>query len=164
MKLSDKECIKNILCDWRFLLLIWVIIAVVGILKGSAITNNYLIFKGCFRHLVDQVNLFDFYPDEYYDLNHYGPIFGLIISPFAALPDKLGAMLWSILMNLTLFVAIYHLPVPWKAKVLIYYIPLHELYICAANCQTNTMISAILLGSLICIRKEKDFWAACSLH
>lgn len=152
---------KPIFSDKRFLLFIWIGLAVLSALKTSSIDNNYLIYKGVFRHLIEQVNLYLEYPEQYYDSNHYGPIFGLLIAPFTYLKEPFGPIMWGIVMNLSLFIAIYYLPIPWKLKVLIYYIPLHELFICVANSQINTLITAFIIGSFIFIRKEKDFWAAC---
>src|SRR5689334_10889855 len=56
--------------------------------------NNYLIYRSVFYHLLHQVNLYLEYPAEYNDVNLYGPIFGLLIAPFALLPDKIGVVLW----------------------------------------------------------------------
>lgn len=152
---------KPIFSDKRFILCIWIILAIIAGLKGSYIQNNYLIFKGVFYHTLEQINLYAEYPDEYRDMNHYGPIFSLIIAPFTLLPEPWGNTLWGVMLNLCLFAAIYYFPIPWRTKVFLFYIPLQQLYVCIANCQTNGLIAALIIGSLACIRKEKDFWAAC---
>lgn len=152
---------KPIFTDKRFLIFIWILLPLIGGLKATRIHNNYRIFKGVFYHTLEQVNLYAPYPAEYHDVNHYGPLFGMLIAPFALLPDKLGLILWCIAMGMCLFVAIYHLPITWKQKCIFYYVLLIELYTCVMNCQTNALIASLLIGSLLCLRKEKDVWAAC---
>jgi len=70
--------------------LLWLLIAVLVELHRGSI-NNYLIFlKMYFGIRYTRKNLYDFYPNEYADLNHYGPLFSLMICPFAILPDWMG--------------------------------------------------------------------------
>lgn len=82
--------------------------------------NNYKIFKYVFPHAVDGVTLYGEYP-EYYDSNHYGIIFSLIIAPFSILPDWLGMILWITANTLFLFYAIKQLPLTDKQKIFIYW-------------------------------------------
>lgn len=152
---------KPIFSDKRFLLFIWIILGVIGSLKGSKIHNNYLIFKGVFNHTIQQINLYTAYPSEYHDSNHYGPFFSLIIAPFTFLPDQIGVLLWNVSMGLCLFIAFYCLPIQWRKMYLFFYIVLIQLYTCIMNSQTNGLIAALIIGSFLFIRKEKDFWAAC---
>ena len=72
--------------------LLWFLLpAVAGLLKWKQNSiNNYYIFKGVFHHTINQTNLYSLYPAEYFDSNHYGPLFSLIIGPFALLPDYIG--------------------------------------------------------------------------
>jgi hypothetical protein len=154
---------KPIFRDRRLIIAIWFILPLIAGLKHifGGINNNYLIFKYSFYHLADQVNLYKEYPSEYFDTNHYGPLFSLVIAPFALLPDAVGSLLWEVFIAATLFIAIYKLPVNRIAKVIIYWITFNALFVNAANSQTNTMIAALIIGAFVCIRSEKDFWAAC---
>ena len=69
-----------------------VIFAIVKLLIGKY--NNYKIFEGVYWHAIEGLTLYgDHYP-EYYDSNHYGVLFSLIIAPFALLPEWLGMILW----------------------------------------------------------------------
>lgn len=72
--------------------------------------NNFLIFKYDFWHAWNQTSLYAQYPLEFFDSNHYGPFFSIIIAPFAVLPHPLGLFFWQVLMALALFVAIRKLP------------------------------------------------------
>jgi len=65
--------------------------------------NNFKIFRNVFWHTIGELPLYVKYTAEYYDINHYGVFFSLLIAPFAALPQWLGLLLW--LMALSAFVA-----------------------------------------------------------
>jgi hypothetical protein len=149
--------------DRRTIAVCWLLVALAAPLKdilAGAIDNNYLIFKYVFLHAIEQTNLYVASP-HYYDTNHYGPLFSLIIAPFALLPDRLGYVLWSVGIAATLFVAIYRLPIDWRHKVICFYVLLNELFTSLASMQTNPMIAALIIGSFIAIRKERDGLAAC---
>ena len=60
------------------------IYAIVKLLIGKY--NNYKIFENVFPHVINGLPLYVEYPTEYYDVNHYGPIFALVIAPFSILP------------------------------------------------------------------------------
>lgn len=151
---------KPIFYDKRLIFSLWIGAALFAGISHISKDNNYQIFKYVFHHTLEQVNLYSEYP-EYGDTNHYGPLFSIIIAPFALLPDFLGIPLWEMFIAATLLLAIYKLPMQWKGKVIIYWIVMHELYVNATNSQTNTLIAALIIGTFICIRSEKDFWAAC---
>ena len=59
--------------------------------------NNYLIFKYVFWHTIQGKSLYALSPAEFEDCNHYGPVFSLIIAPFAVLPDFIGMLLWLLI-------------------------------------------------------------------
>ncbi|MBB4035937.1 hypothetical protein GGR21_001832 [Dysgonomonas hofstadii] len=154
---------KPIFRDKRFIMSIWFLIPLLAGIKHitRGIGNNYYIFKYSYYHLIEQVNLYAQYPGQHNDSNHYGPIFSLVIAPFALLPDNIGSLLWELAIATTLFIAIYKLPIQWMAKVIIFWICMEPLYTNALNSQTNTMIAAFVIGAFIFIRKENDFWATC---
>jgi len=154
---------KSIFRDKRFVTIIWFIIPLIAGIKHATrgVFNDYLIFKSVYYHTIEQVNLFLKYPELNGDSNHYGPLFSLLFAPFALLPDSIGTILWELAMGGVLFWAIYKLPVNWNSKVIIYYLSLICLYANAVNSETNTLIAALIIGSFICIRSGKDFWAAC---
>jgi len=144
--------------DYRTLLVLWIGISIIGSLHPEY--NNFLIYRGVFKHLIDSTSLFVPYPDEYFDVNHYGPLFGVIIAPFALLPVFIGKMLWSISMTVMLFLAIRNLPLEHKKQIFIYWFCAHELLTALYMNQFNVVITAIILFSFLFIEKEKDIWAA----
>ena len=156
-----KEKLKRILTDPRTLFWVWMIIAVTGMTRyGHGRENNYLIFKQVFWHVIHQLPLFVHYPAEYFDLNHYGPVFSLIIAPFAVLPTWTGMLLWLVALTLLLFFAVRRNVFTEYQQIFIYWFCAHELLNGVQMQQFNIAIAAIILISYCCIEKEKDFWAA----
>ena len=156
-----KEKLKRILTDPRTLFWVWMIIAVTGMTRyGHGRENNYLIFKQVFWHVIHQLPLFVHYPAEYFDLNHYGPVFSLVIAPFAVLPTWTGMLLWLIALTLLLFFAVRRNMFTEYQQIFIYWFCAHELLNGVQMQQFNIAIAAIILISYCCIEKEKDFWAA----
>ena len=156
-----KEKLNRILTDPRTLFWVWMIIAVTGMTRyGHGRENNYLIFKQVFWHVIHQLPLFVHYPAEYFDLNHYGPVFSLVIAPFAVLPTWTGMLLWLVALTLLLFFAVRRNVFTEYQQIFIYWFCAHELLNGVQMQQFNIAIAAIILISYCCIEKEKDFWAA----
>jgi hypothetical protein len=99
-------------------------------------------------------------PELYGDVNHYGPIFGLLIAPFALLPDVFGATLWLSLLGLLLYYSIQELLLENWQKMAIYWISSNLLISGYVNVQFNIATVALIIFSYTSIRKEKDIWAA----
>jgi len=81
---------KPFWCDYRTLSGIWILLAIIAAAMKMHSHNNFLIFRGVFFHAWEQISLYAEYPGEYRDTNHYGPLFSLIIAPFAVVPEWLG--------------------------------------------------------------------------
>ena len=146
-----------------FATILWFVLAVVAagiqIKKGIGGINNYLIFKGVFCHTLAQKNLYLYYPTEYFDVNHYGPFFSIIIAPFAALPNVIGCFLWCILNALFLFYAVKKLPVSANNQNIILLIAAMEMMTSMHNVQFNPMLTSWIIFSYILVHLKKDFWA-----
>lgn len=142
---------------------LWFLLAMVAaaaeISRGHAAINNYDIFAGVFEHTVQQKNLYIPYPGEYADTNHYGPLFSILIAPFALLPDYLGCFLWCVLNAWVLFYAIRQLQLTEKQQNIILLIGLVEMMTAIHNVQFNPMLTGWMLLSYVLIEKEKDGWA-----
>lgn len=156
-----KEKVKLFLTDRRTLMWIWVIIAITGMTRfGHGRENNFLIYKQVFWHVVDQLPLFASYPSEYFDVNHYGPVFSLVIAPFAVMPTWMGMLFWLVILTLCLYLSVrYNLFTSFQ-QLFIYWFCIHELLNGVQMQQFNIAITAIILSSYYLISKEKDFWAA----
>lgn len=123
--------------------------------------NNYLIFKYTFFNLVHQHNLYLPQPNHFFDVNHYGPVFGLFIAPFIWLPDPIAVVLWVMFNAFVLYHAIIRLPLNHNQKIIILLLCAHELMTASYNTQFNPCMTAIILLSFIFIKQKNDFWAAC---
>lgn len=135
-----------------------VIFAIVKLLIGKY--NNYKIFEGVYWHAIEGLTLYgDHYP-EYYDSNHYGVLFSLIIAPFALLPEWLGMILWIAGNTALLFYAISRLPLSSTQKIIIYWYSYCELMTAQGVQQFNISVAAFILLSFVLILEKKDFWAA----
>ena len=160
-----KERIKQFLTlpflsDRRVLLGIWTLLSLVGMLKLHRSHNNFLIFKGVYWHTVNGTSLYAAYPSEYSDVNHYGPLFSLIIAPFALLPEWAGMLLWLLFLSGWLFAAIYWSGLRKSQQVYIYWFCGFTLLTALFMQQFNIAIAAIILSSFFLIDKEHEGWAA----
>ena len=107
----------DFLYNSRLAILLWFGLPIFSIIRTLIVDNrinNFLIFRGVFYHAVSNLNLYNAYPQEYGDVNLYGPIFSVVIAPFALLPVKLGFILWSLFNAWILYFAIRKLPIQKK--------------------------------------------------
>ncbi len=141
---------------------IWMIVTLISVVKQLKIGNynNYKIFKNVFFHTIEKLPLYKEYPLEYFDHNHYGPVFSLVIAPFAVLPDYLGLPLWGLFNAGFLAWAITQLPLKSTQINAILWICLHELLTTLLGLQFNPIMTAIIVLSFVYIEKAKDFWSA----
>ena len=146
--------------DRRVLLGIWIILSLAGMLKFHRSYNNFLIFRGVYWHTVNGTSLYAAYPTEYGDVNHYGPLFSLIIAPFAILPEWIGMLLWLLFLSGWLFAAIYWSGLRKSQQVYIYWFCGFTLLTALFMQQFNIAIAAIILSSFFLIEKEHEGWAA----
>ena len=146
--------------DYRSLFGLWLLLPVIATLLKLSKHNNFLIFRYVYWHTIEQLPLYVAY-DEYWDTNHYGPFFSLVIAPFAMLPVRWGLFFWLIVLSLSLYYAIRKLPFPDRKRIFLYWFCAHELLTALFMSQFNIAIAAIIVATFYCIEKEKDIWAAC---
>ena len=140
--------------------ILWIIATILAVIpKYFGNHNNYKIYKYVYYHVINQTALYTEYPNEFFDKNHYGPIFSLIIAPFAVLPDFIGLILWSIFLVFLVVYAINQLPITEIQKVIIFWICLNEYLISAQSFQVNAIIVFVIVMSYVFINKKMDFWA-----
>ena len=147
--------------DPRTLLGLWLLLGLISSLMKFHKCNNFLIFKYVFWHAWQQTSLYAPYPAEYWDTNHYGPFFSLVIAPFAVIPHPLGLIFWHVLMALALYCTIRKLPMRQGKQIFIYWFCAHELLTALFMSQFNIIVAAIIVASFYCVEKEKDILAAC---
>ena len=153
-----------LLTNERFILWLWVALATFAAVKkfvpGPSHHNNFLIYEGVFRHLMDGTSLYAEEPGRYFDRNHYGPVFGLLFAPFALLPRLAGMVAWVVANALALFFAIRALPLAQEKKVVVWYLVTNELFTSMVHTQVNPAIAASLVLAWCLIRREREGWAA----
>ena len=149
---------KPFFSDYRTLFGLWLLLPVIATLLKLSKHNNFLIFRYVYWHTIEQLPLYVAY-DEYWDTNHYGPFFSLVIAPFAMLPVRWGLFFWLIVLSLSLYYAIRKLPFPDRKRIFLYWFCAHELLTALFMSQFNIAIAAIIVATFYW--KEKDIWAAC---
>ena len=154
---------KPIFSDYRFILAVWSVLSV-GVIVihqfASGVHGNYKIYKYVFWNVIERYPLYQPRPEAFGDLNHYGPVFSLIIAPFAVLPDIIGSTLWLLCLCILLFVSLKELPLKKWQIVTICWLITNSLVIAQTNVQFNTATAALIVLSYTMIKKEKDGWAA----
>ena len=146
--------------DYRTLFGLWMLLSVVAAIMKMHSHNNFLIFRGVFWHTWQQTSLFEAYPAEYFDVNHYGPLFSLIIAPFAVVPEWLGLILWCLVLSLFLYLAIRRSLLTNRQQLFVLWFCAHELLTALYMQQFNIAIAAIILLAFFLIEQERDTSAA----
>ena len=148
--------------DRRTILWLWIALSVIAaLLKYNRTDNNYRIFRGVFWHTLQGTSLYTEYPLEYYDVNHYGPFFSLVVAPFALMPIPLGLVFWCIALSLTLYFAITRSTFSSWQQMFVLWFCSETLLTSLFMQQFNIAIAAIIIASYALIEKEREFWAAC---
>ena len=155
-----KEKLKLILTDRRTLMWLWLLLAVIGAITKLHRCNNFLVFRGVFWHTWNRTSLYAPYPEEYFDTNYYGPLFSLVIAPFAVTPLFIGLLMWLVFLTLGLYLAVRHSQFTQRQQLFIYWFCAHELLTAIFMQQFNIAIATIILLSYYLIERERDFWAA----
>lgn len=164
---------KQILTNRRVLAGLWLIVGLASALAKLRIDrhNNFDIFRYVFYHTWQETSLYAEATDGgYWDINHYGPFFSLIIAPFAVIPVQLGLIIWCTSLAVFLFWAVSRfcsaggsnpLSTARQSKTLpfIIWFCAHELLTALFMQQFNVAIAGIILLSYYFMEKERDEYA-----
>lgn len=157
-----KELLSNPwLQDRRVLFGLWMILGIVSALAKLKHHNNYDIFRYVFYNTWNGQGLYLPSTDGgFWDLNHYGPFFSVIIAPFAVCPTWLGLLLWDMCLAAFLYWAVSLLcrSLP-RLQVFIVWFCAHELLTALFMQQFNIAIAAIIILSYYFVEKERDEYA-----
>ena len=122
--------------------------------------NNYLIYKYTFWHALEGKSLFESHGDHY-DVNHYGPIYSLIMAPFAVIPSIwVGVALWHLTLALFLWWTIRKSTLTVEQQVVVIWLTAHEMLNALGMSQFNVATAAMILLTYTAIRRGQDMWAA----
>ena len=162
IKLRLSEILK-----WQFwrnkwtLFSLWMLMVVISVALHMHNFNNFLIYKFTFWHAIEQKSLYAAYPQDHFDVNHYGPIFSLIMAPFAIVPSLwVGVFLWHLALGLFLWWAIRQGTLTTEQKVVVIWLTAHEMLNALGMSQFNVATAAMILLSYSTIHRGKDMWAA----
>lgn len=161
--------LKAIFSSKPFILTLWFGLSLFAVTKGvlfaqgTSSYNNYIIYKHNFLNLIHQHSLFGPQPEFYFDLNHYGPVFALVIAPFSWFPDKIGVILWVLFNAWILYKAVMMLPLKQNQSLIILLLCANSMMGSSGNVQVNPFITALIIFSFIFIRNKQDFWAALAI-
>ena len=154
-------CSGQFLYDKKLAIFLWFglsLLAVAHDIFTDPSLNNFRIYRAVFFHSIEQKNLYLPYPQEYSDVNLYGPVFGILIAPFALLPLKVGTILWVMFNTSFLYIAIRKLPIKEQYQNAILVLSSHEMMNAASYLQINPLIAGFIILGFSYINKAKDKW------
>ncbi len=123
--------------------------------------NNYLIFKHSFFNLLAGKDLYQLYPEQFFDYFKYSPTFAILMAPLAILPNIPGYIAWNLLNALALFFAIKAFPLHNnERRTYILWFILLELLTNLQNAQSNGIMAALMIFAFNFFEKRRVFWAA----
>jgi len=149
----------------KYIICLWLILAFATGLKQYLIGsyNNYKIFAFVYHHTVQKLPLYVEYPAQYFDSNHYGPFFSIIIGPFAVLPDGVGIVLWNLFNTTLLIFGVFKLPIKESYKVAIAWIITNEMITALLSVQFNVGLTGLLLLGFGFLEKQKLFYTSLTI-
>jgi hypothetical protein len=159
---------KKLLVSGRFLfsrklaVILWFglsLLAASLIIVYQNTSNNFLIFRHVFYHVLQQKNLYLYYPSEYADVNLYGPLFSILIAPFALLPTVIAGYCWVLFNASVLFFAIRKLPIQKNWQYAIIILSSNEMMNSASWFQVNPLIAACIILGFVYTNNGKEIWA-----
>lgn len=120
---------------------------------------DYSIYYHSFWHAWQQMPLYIVYPE---DGNYflYGPLFAMLMSPFAVIPYQLGRLAWLLLVTFVPYWSIKKSNFSIRQQAFILWFVAAEAAICIIDSESNSLVLACLIFSFYLIDKEKDKWAA----
>ncbi|MDQ6611056.1 MAG: DUF2029 domain-containing protein [Gemmatimonadota bacterium] len=136
---------------------LYIVIAIVISLQhtvGRANTNNFIIFRASFWHLLHGQDLYAWYLAEHWDLFKYSPTTALLLAPFAILPFGISLFCWTVLSALALTLSLLAL-MPGRAGVAALLIVLLEAIGSMQMAQSNTLVAALMILSLVALEHQR---------
>ncbi|RQO31387.1 hypothetical protein DBR32_05330 [Taibaiella sp. KBW10] len=107
--------------------------------------GNHLTFKKSFWDAIHHHDLYRDYSGAFLDSFHYGPLFTILYTPFALLPDLFGMTLWNLANVGILLWGIYKLPIKPTGQSIIVLLCLNELVTAILGFQFNVAITGLIL-------------------
>lgn len=141
---------------------VWLLIAIipwVRVWQKGKQDVIYAIFSHSFWHAWEHKPLYIYYPEDK-EFFLYGPLFSLLMAPFAVLPFQLGRLCWMLLITFIPYWSIRHSFFTLKQQLFILWFVALEAHNCIFYSESNTLVMAGVLFTYFLTEKEKDCWAA----
>lgn len=164
-----KEKFLKFILNPKYIFGVYLIVAAVCSLSkyfnknGQLAYNNYMLFKGVFQNTLAQKNLYLQYPDMYFDSNHYGIFFGVLMTPFAILPDGIGMTLWNVANAGILVFAFSKLPISTAKKSILAWLCLQEFITASVSLQFNVALTGLIILSAVYVYERKETQSAIAI-
>ena len=147
--------------DKRTLFTLWMLMVIISVGLHMHNFNNFLIYKYTFWHALEQRSLYAPAPEDHFDVNLYGPIFSLIMAPFAVIPSLwVGVALWHLALGLFLWWAIKESTLTTEQKVIVIWLTAHEMLNALGMSQFNVATAAMILLTYSSLYKGNNMWTA----
>lgn len=110
--------------------------------------------------MLHHMPLYQLYPDTYFDYFLYHPTFPILFAPLAILPVTLGLFVWLMGSAGLFLYALRQLPVAANKRYIISWLLLLELLNAIQSSQTNPIMAALMLLTVINLDRSKPMLAA----
>jgi len=139
---------------------LWMLMVAISVGLHMHNFNNFLIYKYTFWHAYEGRSIFLNHGDHF-DVNHYGPLFSLIIAPFAVVPSLwVGVALWHLALALLLWWAIRQSTLTAEQQVVVIWLTAHEMLNALGMSQFNVATAAMILLTFTAVSRGRNGWAA----
>ena len=124
-----------------------------GVLR-ERVHNNFAIFKNAFFHLKHHQPLYTPYPNEYFDLFQYHPVFAVLFAPFSFLPRPIDLFFWLFGSTIAFLWAITHIGLDKRWVVWLMLLSVFELSRNVIHVQTNILITTGMIYTFIFFERQ----------
>ncbi len=125
--------------------------------------DNYDCFKAAHFHLINNLDIYLSYPQEYNTEYNYSPFFAFLMGVFAYLPNGGAILLWNLVNTIPFLIAIHLLPIVHKKKIFLYWFCMIEYFTNVENVQTNATVTAFIMLVFIYQQRSKTGWSSLML-
>lgn len=148
---------------WLLLVYLGSVVLVTFQFGGRAAANNIKIFRWSFFHLVRAQDIYQAYPDLYYDVFKYSPTWALLFGPFALPAPAVGFLLWDLCAALLFYYAIERL-LPGPLARLALGIAFFEFLTAMQHASsTNAVVAGLIILAFVALEEERHGLAAASI-
>ncbi len=156
------QTVKSFILQYKVLLVLYILITLFTYFQLTSFghNNNFVIFRESVFHFLKSLPLYTEYPDKYFDLFYYNPVFPVLFMPFAMLPINTGILAWILFTSLSSFLIFRYMPLGDKKNQLFMLFIMFDLMNNLGHTQTNPFLLAFMIMSWSLIEKGRPFWSA----